>query len=226
MFRSVATLLFALVALATRADAQTAPANPEPPKAADSNAAANPVVASPPAQMPSQPASPASQPTGQAQAPVCWPELNHPEQFTSPSALLFKVVKVAPQSPVVNFASGPSHTEVIALPEFKKAYTITFRMVYQGRVLVPAAAVLDANFCVLQDKGELPFRAAAAFWSRSVNEESLIGVSSAAPRYIVVYTDARRLHAVVNLTRQTGLFTSHSTLGRADTGYFQFHLDP
>lgn len=196
------------------------------PAALAANPSSTPPVASPASPLPS-PQAIASPPADVAQK-ACWPELNQPDAFSSPTRMMFKVVYLDDKSPVVDFASGPSHTRVIALPDYTKPYSITFRMVFQGfrtTVLVPSVAILDKNFCVLQDKGELRFEPAYAAFSQTINEDSLFDIASAEPKYIVVYTDERHLGEIVKLTRSTGIFTSHSKFSRAGLGYFSYHQD-
>ncbi len=157
------------------------------------------------------------------QTPRCWPALAEVTERIRPGRLTYRTVRLHPeQSPSAEFASGSSLVEVVELPEFKRPYRVEFQLIFDinlssdSEYLLPSAVLVDASFCELLDVGELTFEFKRSLMNHQGAEVAHVGVTNADPRFLLVYTDARKVGepAVLN----TGPFADYE-MYRARGGY-------
>jgi hypothetical protein len=200
----------------------------QPVSAAKSEPATGGSVARADAAKPGQAAQPNVLATPAAPSKTCWPELASVDHFVSPGRML-KNVHLSEKSPVLTFASGPSYAELVKLPEFKQEYLLDFWLLFDmnftkpSEVMVPSAATLDKDFCVIEDLQELKFSFESSFWSGTANEKSHLPIRSDQTKYVLVYTDARHVNDTVRM-ETIGLIPVKKNIRRAEKGYVMVRL--
>jgi len=171
-------------------------------------------------------ASPVGEPPGsgvEREGARCWPALAEVTDRIRPGRLTYRTVRLHPQqSPSAEFASGSSLVEIVELPEFKRPYRVEFQLIFDinlsrdSEYLLPSAVLVDASFCQLLDVGELTFEFKRSLMNHQGAEVAHVGVTNGDPRFLLVYTDARKVGEPATLS--TGPLAEYE-MYRATSGY-------
>lgn len=180
----------------------------------------------------SKTATPSETPSNVSQQPEpsppawCWPELRARPTINKPS-ILIKSIRITDEYPKQVFPAGPSFVSIVELMPFKRPYAVEFQPLFnRGSVLIPSAALVDQNYCLVKDYPVLHFVYQYGFFSQEFHSRAAVPVNDPSPRFLLVYVNAESMKYPINIGSM-GLFGKKISKGRRlDVGYTMIRLNP
>jgi hypothetical protein len=163
-----------------------------------------------------KPASVSSVPLAQK----CWPSLAERKERVKPS-LIVKNLRIKSDQEKIDLPSGESYVQLVELPAFKSYYDIEIRLSFTFKgMMVPSAAVLDENFCLIKDYPVLDFELESTFGG--TYEKAFIPIDSLKKKYVLAYVNKESLKYPVNVS--FGGFKA-KPMQRFDSGYSMIRIN-